>query len=203
MSRTSAGPTVGAVEQARRLLGLDGPCGVREVRSAYRRRVKEVHPDVNRSGQAGDLTRRLTAAYQLLVVEAARSGPAAAPGAARSGPVAAPGAATEAAAASARMVDDDTIQLDAPREEALMSLLEASHRLGEVSYLDRGSGLVEVVVEFQEAPTSSLVLVLQGRAAGGTEVMCTVEPLSGGTSPPVEAVTALLLRTLHGDDPTS
>ena len=77
-----------------------------------------------------------------------------------------------------------------------MLLLDAAHELGEISYLDPSAGLVEVVVEFVEAPTSSVLLSMQGRATGVTDVFCTVEPLSGGDAPPADAVTRLLWRTL-------
>jgi len=40
------------------------------------------------------------------------------------------------------------------------------------------------------------VMSLQGRATGVTEVFCTVEPLSGGESPPEAAVTRLVAATL-------
>jgi hypothetical protein len=77
-----------------------------------------------------------------------------------------------------------------------MLLLDTAHSLGEISYLDRTAGLVEVIVEFVEAPTSSVLLSLQGRATGVTDVFCTVEPLSGGEAPPADAVTRLVLATL-------
>ena len=99
------------------------------------------------------------------------------------------------------LVDDETIAVHAPGDEALLAVIDAAHRLGEIGYLDPSAGLLEVIVEFVEAPTSSVVLSLQGRANETTEVVCSVEPLSGGGSPPVDAVVRLLLRTLRGEDP--
>ena len=99
------------------------------------------------------------------------------------------------------LVDDETIAVHAPAAEALLAVIDAAHRLGEIGYLDPSAGLLEVIVEFVEAPTSSVVLSLQGRANETTEVFCSVEPLSGGESPPVDAVVRLLLRTLQGEDP--
>ena len=78
--------------------------------------------------------------------------------------------------------------------------VRAKHR---IEAFARKPGLLEIVVEFVGAPTSSVVLSLQGRATGTTEVFCTVEPLSGGEAPPGEAVTHLLWRTLRGEDPTT
>lgn len=92
---------------------------------------------------------------------------------------------------------DDTIAMSAPAEEAFMAVLDAAHDLGEIGYLDRTAGLIEVIVEFVEAPTSSVLFSFQGRANGTTEVFCTVEPLSGGDAPPTDAVTRLVLQTLR------
>ena len=95
------------------------------------------------------------------------------------------------------LVADDTIAVSAPAEEAFMVVLDAAHDLGEIGYLDRTAGLIEVIVEFVEAPTSSVLFSFQGRANGTTEVFCTVEPLSGGDAPPTDAVTRLVLQTLR------
>jgi hypothetical protein len=94
-------------------------------------------------------------------------------------------------------VDDDTIAVPAPADEVLMMLVDTAHSLGDISYLDPSNGLVEVIVEFVEAPTSSVLLSMQGRATGVTDVFCTVEPLSGGDAPPADAVTRLILHTLR------
>ena len=98
---------------------------------------------------------------------------------------------------SVRLVGNDSISVSAPAEETLMLLVDAAHDLGEISYLDRTAGLLEVIVEFVEAPPPSVLFSLQGRDAATTEVFCTVEALSGGDSPPAEAVTRLVLRTLR------
>lgn len=95
------------------------------------------------------------------------------------------------------LVSDDTISIAAPAEEAFMLVLDAAHDLGEIGYLDLTAGLVEVIVEFVEAPTSSVLFTFQGRANASTEVFCTVEPLSGGEAPPTDAVTRLVLDTLR------
>ena len=77
------------------------------------------------------------------------------------------------------------------------AVLDAAHDLGEIGYLDRTAGLIEVIVEFVEAPTSSVLFSFQGRSNATTEVFCTVEPLSGGDAPPADAVTRLVLHTLR------
>jgi len=177
------------------------------LRSAYRARMRVVHPDRNPAPEAAALAGRISAAYRVLTTEPA-TGPGSRTGDPRTGDPRPPrgwtGPATGDAGrppprrVRARVVDADTVAIDGSRQEAFAAVLEASHRLGDIGYLDPAAGMVEVVVEFTDAPTSSLVMTLQGRSSGSVEVFCTLEPLSGGQSPPLEAVTRLLARTLSG-----
>lgn len=198
------------VDEARRILGLPptGEIDVAVVRASYRRLVRTAHPDVSARPDAADRTAALTVAYQVLTHAittgaATRSTPQ---GSRPPGTSARTSAPPRAGAAPAppperriqvALIDDDSIAIAAPADEALMLLLDTAHSLGEISYLDRTAGLVEVIVEFVEAPTSSVLFSLQGRANGTTEVFCTVEPLSGGEAPPADAVTRLVLATLR------
>lgn len=210
------------MQEARRILGL-GPSDVLDapaVRTAYRRVLRRIHPDVNARPDAARRTALVTQAYEVLTVaiRTDRRPPSSTPRAPRSAP---PGAAGRSGAdappspsgahpgassatpgrrphrVGVRLLDDCSISVDAPAEETLMVLLDAAHDLGDISYLDRTAGLVEVIVEFVEAPTSSVLFSLQGRADGTTEVFCTVEPLSGGEAPPADAVTRLVVETLR------
>lgn len=209
-------------DAARRLLGVTPDTGPDDVRAAYRRLVRQQHPDRNTSSDATERTIELTSAYRLLVELAAAPSPGAASSGAASSGAAGSGAGSSGAGPSAsgpppprpsssrrppeptsapleltiELVDDTTIALGAPSDETLFLLCETAHRLGEITYLDPSAGLVEVIVEFVEAPTSSVVFTLQGRATGVTDVFCTVEPLSGGEAPPVDAVTRLVLDTV-------
>jgi DnaJ domain len=200
------------VSEARAILGV-GPQDDRvAVRSAYRHLLLQTHPDVSGRADAAARTMRLTAAYTTLidppdeVVDAPSGGARPAPTEPGSTSSEAPRSTRADQAPSQDRVDpepilvalDDaqTIAVGAPANETLMLIIDAAHRLGEITYLDPSAGLVEVVVEFIEAPTSSILMTLQGRATGVTEVFVTVEPLSGGDAPPSDAVTRLLLRTL-------
>lgn len=156
------------------------------LRRAYRNRVREVHPDLNSREDATELTLSITRAYQLLLDQPVIEESAAAEGH--------PGLERYPSLAL-QVVDESSILVFADRETTFSAVLSASQALGEVGYLDRSAWLVELIVEFVEAPTSSVVMTLQGRSAG-TEVFCTVEPLSGGSSPPIAPVTDLLARTL-------
>lgn len=186
-------------DEARRVLDVGERADPDELRAAYRALLRSTHPDVNAARDANERTARLTAAYRVLVTAATSEGRARADSDARHGSAARPGGHTSERRPeriSVVAVDDQTVGITVPPDEALLWLLEAAHRLGEVSYLDRGSGLLEVVVEFIDQPTSSVVMSLQGRATGITEVLCTVEPLSGGDAPPAAAVARLVCDTL-------
>jgi DnaJ domain len=180
---------------ARALLGVAADADALELRAAYRRELLRTHPDLSPAGDATERTVELTRAYQLLLTVDEQPEPPE-PGPPEPGPTEPAVADAPAEVIDVALLDDQTIAVAAPANETLLFLIEAANRLGEISYLDPSAGLLEVVVEFIEAPTSSVVLSLQGRATGITEVFCTVEPLSGGEAPPSDAVTRLLLDTL-------
>jgi hypothetical protein len=178
--------------EARALLGVTGDEPA-ELRAAFRRRLRAVHPDLNPSPDASEATRRLTAAYRLLLQP---TGPTATePETPRSTRPPATGA-PRAARFEVRVLDDSTVAVAAARDEVLDALVEVADALGELVYLDAHAGLVEVVVEFVDDPTSTLTMSLQGRADGTVEVSCGVESLSGGAAPPTDAVTRLVAGTL-------
>lgn len=197
---------------ARRILGVEPGSDLDELRVSYRKLLLRTHPDLSGEGDATERTIELTRAYTLLVDEQAAAEVADTPPAPRAtGAESKGGPAADQAAPQRRseqrreqrepivieLVDSDTIGVGAPADETLFLLLDAANRLGEITYLDPSAGLIELIVEFVEAPTSSVVLSMQGRATGTTEVFCTVEPLSGGEAPPSDAVTRLILGTLR------
>jgi len=155
---------------------------------------------------------RLTTAYRVLrvhtpersdAVEQERTEPEGGePGTASPGEGAPPMGDAEVTAAPGEptLLGPTTIGLSLSEPSALRRLLDVAMDLGEVTYLERSTGLLEVVVEFVDAPTSSVVLTVVGHP-GGSRVDCWVEPLSGGAAPPADAVTRLLLRELCGDSP--
>jgi hypothetical protein len=167
------------VATARAVLGVGPGATADELRAAYRDRLRAAHPDLQ-GRDAG--TAEVVAAYRLLREPDAEPAPAEEP------PVAV-------------VVDGDTVTADLPAGDLFALLLEAGHALGEVSYVDAQAGLLEVVVEVEGHGACSVLLTLQGRAAGHTEAWCTVEPLAGGPAPPAETVAALLadgLRSIAG-----
>ncbi len=167
------------------------------VRTAYRRLLFRHHPDVSDAADAELRTRELLAALRAILGAAppAEEAPGVAGGSTRP-PARATAGSAPRSTPDVESVDEDTLAVALPPDETLQVLVEVAHRLGDIAYLDVEAGLLEVVVEFIDAPTSSLLVHLQGRATGWTEVVCTVEPLSGGLVPPTAAVTELVRRTI-------
>lgn len=176
---------------ARRALGVGDGASWDEVRAAYRARIQAAHPD-----RAGGDTRRaasLNAAYAVLV-RARRSderhtAPPAPP------PEPSPVPSPTAPSVPAEVLDGDTIRLAMPPDEAFLRLLEAAHRIGDVTYVDRSCAIFETLVAVEGEGACSLVITLQGRAHG-TEAFCTLESIERVASPPVRHVTEALVAAL-------
>ncbi len=178
-------------EEAAAVLGLGPDAAPEVVRAAFRALVRQAHPD--RSGRPG------SAAVSALV-EARRTLLAPVPVGAPA-PAARPSPARPAVPLDLR-AEGDTLMVDADPATVMARLLDAGHALGEITYLDRHVGLVEVLVHVQEeddpGPAAcSLVCSLQGRLAG-VEVFCTVERLDGHPAPPVAAIVSALAAEMGG-----
>jgi hypothetical protein len=178
--------------QARSLLGVGPGTGPDELRAAYRRALRRTHPDLH--GGDGGPTREVVAAYESLLLAVPPGPPAPVP------PVPPVPPAGDADAPHV-VVDGDTVAAELPAGDLFAMLEEVGHRLGDVAYVDRAAGLLEVVVTFAGYGACSVLLTLQGRAAGLTEAFCTVEPLAGGPSPPTDAVAELLGEALRAVAP--
>jgi hypothetical protein len=177
------------VVEARAVLGVGAGDGWTEVRAAYRRAIRAAHPDTH--GVAATATAvRLNEAYAVLR-RARHAGTLDAPPPPPPPPAPPPpppptvGIAVEA---------NDTLLLSAPPDEAFALLLEAAHRVGNVSYVDRSCAIFETVVR-QNDETCSLVVTLQGRAHG-TEALLTLEALERAASLPTDRVLDRLVDAL-------
>ena len=179
--------------EARAILGLHGRADPEEARLAFRRLLREVHPDRNDASDAAARTRAIVGAYRAL-----RDGSPVEPN-------------LDAAAASDEvddvddevdddaitLVDTDTIGIALPADEAFAVLLEVAHRVGDVTYLDRQNELLEALLRTEQGVTVSMVITLQGRASGVTEAFVTLEAFDAarGALPMVADVTALLVSS--------
>jgi len=183
------------VAEARSVLGVAPGDDWSAVRAAYRRAIRGAHPDTH--GRSATATAvRLNEAYAVLR-RSWREGSAAAPPAAAPPPppaAPAPPTAPPPPAVGISVEANDTLLLAAPPDEAFALLLEAAHRVGNVSYVDRSCAIFEAVVR-QDGETCSLVVTLQGRAHG-TEAFLTLEAMERAASLPTDRVLARMLDAL-------
>jgi hypothetical protein len=94
------------------------------------------------------------------------------------------------------VLDGDTVHLAVPPDEAFARIVEACHRIGDVTYIDRSCAILETLVPVAEEGVCSLVITLQGRAHG-TDAFCTLEAIEHVASPPVRPVVEHLVDALR------
>ncbi|MFO7280582.1 MAG: J domain-containing protein [Thermoanaerobacterales bacterium] len=182
------------VAEARAVLGVGADDPWPAVRSAYRRRIRAVHPDLN--GGAAAAAARLNEAYAVLS-RARRAGGRGAPppGPTPAAPDPAPPAPPPPPTVGVALAGNDTLLLSCPPDEAFALLLDAAHRVGSVSYVDRACAIFEVVVR-QDGEACSAVVTLQGRAHG-TEAFVTLEALARPATLAPDRVVDRLLGALR------
>lgn len=170
------------VAEARAVLGVTEADGWDVVRLAYRTRIRAAHPDTH-GPTAAPRAVRLNEAYAVLS-RARRAGTAATAPAPPAPPPAPPP--TPPPRVGLRIDGDDTLLLAAPPDQAFALLLDAGHRVGNVSYVDRSCAIFEVVVR-QDGETCSLVVTVQPRAHG-TEALLTLEAMERPATLPPDRV---------------
>jgi hypothetical protein len=191
-----------AIAAARAALGLGPTPTWIEVRVAYRAQIGAAHPD--RSGGSTTRAAELNAAYGTLQ-EAHRQGrlrqappprPAPQPPSTR-GDRHQPAPHEEGRwRVPAEVLEGDTLHVHSPPDEAFARVLDACHRIGDVTYVDRSCAIIEVLLRIENEGTCSLVVTLQP-SAGGTDAFCTLESIERVASPPVRPVAAALAEALR------
>lgn len=174
------------VAAARAWLGLGPAPTWTEVRVAYRAQIAAAHPD--RAGGDPHRAALVNQAYATLD-RAHREGrlhqvPRPRP----------PG--PEPLDEPPEVLDGDTVHIQAPPDEAFVRVLEACHRIGDVTYVDRSCAILEALVRVEGEGVCSLVITLQGRA-GGSDAFCTLEAIEHVASPPVRQVVDQLVTALR------
>ena len=170
------------------MLGMRPTTSAEEVRRQYFSRLQASHPDRSDAPDATEVTIRLTAAYRMVQADLRRARSTRATR--RVIPI------SDDLAVPVSMVGDETIAIGATLGDTYAILLEAAYRLGEPSHVEPGSALLSVLVEFLHGPICQLLLTLHSRAAGITEIRCSVEPVGSDPAPPIDAVTRLVLSTM-------
>jgi DnaJ domain len=198
------------VWEARAVLGIADADGWDAIRAAYRRLIRQAHPDaVGVEAGTTPAAARLNAAYTTLS-RAKRAGTLDDPRPAHAQVAHAPGGPGPGGAGAPAPVwqppppprvgvvaaGTDTLLLAAPPDEAFARLLDAGHRVGSVTYVDRSCAIFELVVRL-DGESCSLVVTLQGRAHG-TEAFLTLESMERVASYSPEPVLHALAEALTG-----
>lgn len=175
---------------ARALLGVSPQATHDEVRAAFRAQIGRHHPDVNPAPGTSAHAMALIEAWEVLSVEPAVTDPPVTDPPITDPPITGPLAA---------WATGSSVMAAAPADEVMLWLIDAAHRVGDVTFLDMAAGLVEALVEFVDGPVVTLTLSLQGRVAAGTEVFISMEPWSRPPRPDLpdpDAVARLLAHHL-------
>jgi hypothetical protein len=179
---------------ARAELGLGPAPSWTQVRVAYRAQIALSHPD--RAGGDPQRAALVTEAYATLE-RAHREGrlterPAPPP------PATPPRRESSVTPLDEppEVLDGDTVHLVMPPDEAFVRIVEACHRIGDVTYIDRSCAILEALVTVEGEGVCSLVITLQGRSAG-TDAFCTLEAIEHVASPPVRPVVERLVHALR------
>ena len=181
------------------------------VRTAYRERVRRAHPDL--AGPDGvAATVQLNAAYRVLSV-ARREGrlhveptPRRAPPPTERGTDGAPRAVRHEwsepppVAEDVALLSRDTVRLSSTPEESFRRLVEATHEIGDLSYIDRSCAIFEAVLTLDDGRHASFVVTLQWRAHDAScEAFCTLEALDRAETLDVGGVVEQLVAYLPAD----
>ena len=176
-------------ERALRTLGLEKGAQPTDINRAYRALIRQAHPDV---GGSTAVAARITEAYHWLQ----RAGPAPPPT-----PPAPPPPAARPSPHVAELTDDSLVLL-LPAGDVFARLVEASHELGEVSYIDPDAGMVQVTFTADNGVVCQLAATVQANPVSGsrhreTQVEFTLDPLASGQAPPIGQVVAHLVRLIN------
>jgi hypothetical protein len=174
-------------DEAFELLGVSPIGSLSDIRSAFRAEVLLTHPD-HAGAVNHDRTLLLLEAYRVALVEAETHGSTTSP------------VVADEVGPTAWLIDQDTIALACPHEEAFIRLLDVGQSLGVITYLDRQGELLEVLLRTNLGDTISLVISFQGRSEW-VEAFVTLAVLDRAKHelPTVEHITELLLHRLRVD----
>jgi len=188
------------LDEALSVLGLIHSTNEGEVRSRYRDLMRQHHPDVSDVHQAPTFgtvdPSQITQAYAV-VTAALRNSTDGQLVTSESSVRATESVAVDTGIACTH--DGDTLWIEAPPDEAYQLLYEAACRLGGVGHVDRGLGLLEIIVRFEGGPSCSVLFTVQGRSHG-TDVFCEMESIEAAPTPPITPVLNSLLEVLCAPD---
>ena len=170
-------------ERALRTLGLEKEAQPDDINRAYRALIRQAHPD---AGGSTVVAARITEAYHWLQRAGAEP------------PQAPPPPHPPQPDPSATDKDDDSYVLGLPPGDIFARLVEAGHQLGEVSYIDRDAGIVQITITAHNGVVCQLaatIVPIPSRASQAeARVEFTLDPLASGQAPPIDQVVAQFAR---------
>lgn len=170
-------------ERALRTLGLKMGAQAEDINRAYRALIRQAHPD---AGGSTAVAARITEAYHWLQRAGTQSPPPPTP------PQPDP---------PSPVTTDDSMTLLLPPGDVFIRLVEAGHQLGEVSYIDREAGIVQVTFTADNGVVCQLAATVVSRGGNASDsdarVEFTLDPLAGGQAPPIGQVVAHLVRLIR------
>ncbi len=190
------------------LLGIEPTDQLDAIKSAYRRQLRSVHPDVNDRPDATLDVMRLHTAYQVaskaaMTASQRRSSAERTVRSQQSRRVVGPSSWTKRTLDASSLVV--MFGLDRPQAVELVTLALAE--LGHISYLDRSSGSIQVVLKFVEAPPCYLSAEVDESASQSdgsalTAITVWIDSLEARPAPHINDAWHLvepLLRSLSGE----
>lgn len=148
--------------------------------------VRRHHPDIAPDDPAAaHRTSDLTAAYALLM--APEPGPDPSP----TRPTPDPPPHTEIRA-------DGAVLVEAPGPETFMRVLDALETIGDVTYRDRSSGLLQAIVQPAEGPLCTMAVAIEARAVDSL-VLVSLDSMDSNEASPVEPILHELARLIATD----
>lgn len=185
------------LDEACRLLGVVAGTPEKQVRSAFHELMRTNHPDVASTTLHDSRSRidpaLLTEAYAIVIAELSTMPDRRVPPFPE--PAASPSPQMPQQWGLSASHDGNTIQVDAPPDEAYQRLLDAAARLGGIGHVDRNLGLLEVIVRFEGGPSCSVLMTLQGRSYG-TDIFCEMESIEAQPTPSIEPMLDALVELL-------
>jgi hypothetical protein len=200
MVGAAASRTTMTEDEARHVLGVGAGASAAELRAVYVALVRANHPDVAADpATAGPVTATITEAYRVL-----RDLPPVPP----RPPPAPSGHRPLRRHRAVDVIAPEAVWIDGPPIEAYRAVVDAADALGEISYVDRSAGLVQVALRPPGGPTCWLTVSLHHRP-GGSVAVCTLESIEAAPTPPAEPVIRDFARFLtdrltgppHPDEP--
>lgn len=166
-----------------RTLGLEKGARADDINRAYRALIRQAHPD---AGGSTAVAARITEAYHWLQRAGTQSPPPPRP---------------PQPDLSSPATTDDSMTLLLPPGDVFIRLVEAGHQLGEVSYIDRDAGIVQVTFTADNGVVCQLAATVTSgggsTSCGDTRVEFTLDPLASGEPPPIGQVVAQLARLIR------